>query len=670
MLLASVFTAALACCATSRADENVWTCGSSYGNAIFVPSAPPDMSATQNCPAFPQSGGGLVLQNGLGNVSQGQSARWQATAPNGLLIVGAAVPSLSVIGVNDNAQYGGGFYWQGGGAAVSQYELNALVGDFSSPYFGVQLICGDNTCTNQAHPEIQVGDIELVVRESVAPSLNSPSGLWQSSGWVRGGWPVVVTGDSPSGLCSLAVSLNSAQVASTTSPQDVSTWHQCAAPQIDQAVDTSRYGQGAVPLTLSAGDAAGMPASITRTVYIDNQQPSVALSGPADAPSTAGTQYVTAMASAGPSGVAGISCAVDGAPAQWYPETVAQVPVDGIGQHLVQCFSESNAVDGNGTHGTSTPQSFAIMIGAPTVTAIAFSRIVDQLRCHRVSARVRTAGRSVTVRRLDRRVKAHRGGRTKSIKVVKCHARTVRRLRTVWTTVRRRGKRVRIRRRELVPVVVLPRVVQAAQRRVGHGRATTVNGWLGTSSGEALPGQAIQVLAAADDGRGLFRSVAVATTAADGSWTAKLPAGPSRLVEATYAGGVDVEPSLSGVVHEVVPADVRLQSVRPHQVPWGGTIRLVGRLRGGYLPSGGALVRMRIGLGSTFTTYGVHEHVGGDGRFSTSYTFGVGDPSVRRAFWFQIASLPMGNYPYAPASSRRISVIVGGHPAQTPGQSR
>jgi hypothetical protein len=73
-------------------------------------------------------------------------------------------------------------------------------------------------------------------------------------------------------------------------------------------------------------------------------------------------------------------------------------------------------------------------------------------------------------------------------------------------------------------------------------------------------------------------------------------------------------------------------------------------------------VRLRIGLGSSFTTYGVHEHVERKGRFSTTYTFGVGDPSVHRSYWFQIASLPMGDYPYAPASSRRVAVLVGGHP--------
>jgi hypothetical protein len=116
-------------------------------------------------------------------------------------------------------------------------------------------------------------------------------------------------------------------------------------------------------------------------------------------------------------------------------------------------------------------------------------------------------------------------------------------------------------------------------------------------------------------------------------------------------------------VHLIVPASIRLIRLTPHRVAWGGTVRIVGQLEGGYLPSGGALVRLRIGSGSSYSTYGVQEHVAGNGRFSTTYTFGAGQASFYQSFWFQLASLPMSSYPYAPAGSRRRSVLVGGHPA-------
>jgi hypothetical protein len=138
--------------------------------------------------------------------------------------------------------------------------------------------------------------------------------------------------------------------------------------------------------------------------------------------------------------------------------------------------------------------------------------------------------------------------------------------------------------------------------------------------------------------------------------------GPSRLVEAYYAGAPTFEPSVSAQVRVIVPAKVKLISVRPRRVAWNGTVRITGQLLGGYLPPGRALVRLRIGRASNFQTYGVQEHVTGNGRFTTAYTFGAGYAGIYRSYWFQIATLPMGNYPYAPASIGRQSVLVGGPP--------
>jgi hypothetical protein len=190
----------------------------------------------------------------------------------------------------------------------------------------------------------------------------------------------------------------------------------------------------------------------------------------------------------------------------------------------------------------------------------------------------------------------------------------------------------------------------------------TVSGWLGTSTGAALAGQPIQLLSAPDNGLDRFRIAARTVSARDGSWRARLPGGPSRLIVARFGGGPTTEHATSGQAHLIVPASVRLLRIFPRRVPWGGTIHIIGRLAGGYLPPGGALLRLRIGVGNSYTTYGIEEHVTGRGRFATTYTFGAGEPAVHRSFWFQVASLPMGDYPYAPAASRRVSVEVGGHP--------
>jgi hypothetical protein len=214
----------------------------------------------------------------------------------------------------------------------------------------------------------------------------------------------------------------------------------------------------------------------------------------------------------------------------------------------------------------------------------------------------------------------------------------------------------------VIKILEFPHMIYRSSKWVGHGKRTTVSGWLGMPDGTALAGQPVHVLTAPDNGLGLFSQAAVAITGSSGTWTATLPAGPSRLVEAYYAGGPILEPSTSSEVRVRVPARIRLVRIWPRRVAWGGTIRITGQLLGGYLPPGGALVRLRIGYGSAYTTYGVQEHVLGNGRFSTTYTFGVGDPSIYRVYWFQIATLPMGNYPYEPAASRRLTVVVGGQP--------
>jgi hypothetical protein len=589
-------------------DESVESCGA-YPNEIFHGYSS-GMTLKAGCPS-----GAFSINSAGGSYPRGSGAVWQANAPTGLVIVGARVPSggLSAFGVNAGSagQYGGDFYWRGGSSNITPNKTGASFGPFSSGEFGVLMVCGKPTCTpNGPAGVIQVAPIVLSVHETSGPVLSSPRGLWLAKGWVRGTWNLEFWGDSPSGLCGLVANFGDLPLPGTTSTRDPSTWQQCAAGPVVDSVVTEGYAQGPNQLRIGAWDAAGEQVNYTRTVDVDNQQPSVALAGPTDAASTAGTQYVTATASAGPSGVAGISCSVDGGPWRWHGGQSDRVGVSGVGEHQVRCVSENDAVDGAGVHGRSAVQTFEMKIGVPTVSAIAFSKIVNQLRCH-------------PTRRPSR---AKRGTGTKCSSGAALHKHQL-------------------------------------SIRARHGRAITVHGWLGTYTGAALGGQSVNVLAAPNDGRRLFTSIATVTTAANGSWTARVPAGPSRLIEAAYAGGPNSESSVSGLAREIVPAKIQLLRVTPRRVAWGQTLRIIGRLDGGHLPPGGALIRLRIGLGSAFTTYGVHEHVGGNGRFTTSYTFGLGSPAIHRAYWFQVASLPMGNYPYAPASSRRVSVLVGGHPS-------
>lgn len=642
------------------------------GKGVFVRHVVTGIRTFFFCPPGTNEPPGMTVTTGPKAISRGDRGSFQADAPAGLAITGASIGSkqLYSLYLNNGGPWGGGFYWAGGGAETYDTTSQYFVSGLNTPYFGFQLVCGASTCDGSTHTaQITVESIHLYATETQGPSLSAPDGLWQATGWVRGVWTLHFWGDSPSGICSLSASLNGQAIPGTTSSVDPSVWHQCAAPPVSQSIQTGAFGEGAAPLTIRGVDAAGVSTpdgTYTKIIYIDNSHPVVSFAGsPSDAATTAGTQYVMVSAGGSPSGIAGLSCSVDGGPTQWTPGSSASVPVSGIGQHSVKCSAADNAVDGAGNAGWSDPATWLLSIRQPTVQAVGFMKVLHPLRCRAIRELVTLPPRWVTVHRHHKLVRLRRR-RTKLVRVTKCRPQIVQRRITVWHTIVRKGKKVRIKRKQTVRVAVPPRTVLKSTRRVGHGKHARIEGWLGMPDGTALAGQPVRILTAPDNNVGKFKRVGTATTARDGTWKATLPAGPSRLVEATFPGTGTLEPSSSDQVREVVPAKVRLLRVWPRSVPWStpghpSTVHIRGQLKGGYLPPGGALVRLRIGEGKSYTTYGVQEHVTGRGRFSTTYTFGDGLPSIRRTLWFQIASLPMGNYPWAPGASNRRTVVVGGH---------
>jgi hypothetical protein len=298
----------------------------------------------------------------------------------------------------------------------------------------------------------------------------------------------------------------------------------------------------------------------------------------------------------------------------------------------------------------STTEQMTLPVRVASDQEVSLTKIVDPVRRRVVIKRIRVGWHWVTLRQGSRLVRVKRGGHFKTVKITEYVQRcTTRRIRTgphTW----------RLKRNCAPPHVRLTSTLQ-----VPYGRSVTIHGLYTTGQGAPLSGQTVHIFAAPDNGFGAFSQIGTATTSGDGSWTTTLPAGSSRIIRAATDGTATILPS-SGQATVIVPAKIRLLKVWPQHVAWGGTVHLVGQLFGGFLPAGGALVRLRIGYKSTYSTYGVEEHVTGDGRFSTVASFGPGDPSVSRTYWFQIASLPMGNYPYAPAASQKVSVIVGGRP--------
>jgi hypothetical protein len=587
-------------------------------------------------------------------VPQGTSVHWTVQAPAGMTIDQVYIPHMYSSGIDDGQGWGGGLFWSGGSSNVNTFggetgwsSLSTSGPQFTwpsggTPYFGWQVVCGASPCSNGGDQWLSMELIELSVQETSGPYLVAPDGLWQATGWIRGQWPLHFYGDSASGLCHLSASLNAQGLPGSDGSRNVAVWHQCSAPPVNETVDTTQYGNGALPLVIGAVDAANEPVFRTETVDVDNVAPTISLSGPTDVPSTAGTQYINATASAGPSGVAGISCSLDGAPSQWYAASSAQIPVGGVGVHSLSCFSESNARDQSGNPATSTPATWTLAIRTPSVSTVSFARVADALRCKSTRERVRIPARWVTAYHGGRPLKVKVPAQVRTVKAVHCHPRVVRR-------------RVRIHGHwRAVRAVVLPHAVLRRTERVRAGSAAMVSGWLGTTEGNALGGQPVRVLTAPDNGTKAFSQVAVATTSANGVWTARIPAGPSRLVVAAYGGAQTVEPDLSSAARVVVPATVSLR-IRPRSTHWGGRIAIAGHLRGGYIPSGGELVVLWIGWPGGSTEIG-HLYTRPDGTFASRYTFLRGNGTETYRLW--AATAREGDYPFAPGRSRRQPVTV------------
>lgn len=626
---------------------------------VWEAQAPGTFSLSNRCPM-----GGSFQIDLSSQMPYGTNARWHTVTPPSIGITGASTPLNQVL-IIPNPSFAGfaaSYFWSGGSQPIADrgnccggmdYGLGINRNDLSnSRYFGFQVTCiNHNGCSLYGKQQLlALKGIELTGQDNTPPSMQAlgSGNLWyESSRWVRGQWPISFQAADDSGVCGMRAIVDGQSIQGPTAAANQSSWTQCPTPQtMNQSIDTASYPNGAMSLLLSAADAAS-PANVSspsETLQVDNSPVSVALSGPTDALSTAGTQYVTASATAGLSGVSDIECSVDGSPYTAYPGASAQIPVSAIGPHTVNCLAQNNAYDSTLTRASSALASWHLSIRQPTISAITFgARLLDALRCHRDTIRVHLPPRWVTVRRHGQRVRVHRRAGTRLKRVSRCHPRVV------ILKVKVRG---RVRRRR---VVLLPHTVQITVKHVRFHRTATIGGWAGLANGTALSNAPVQVITATDNGRRHWRVATVTNTNANGLWHAKLRAGPSRLIAAVYPGSSTTEPSTSGQLRLIAHTKLSLR-IRPRIAQWGHTIQITGRVLGGNIPAG-KLLRLRIGAAGLSSTAGI-PNLNHHGHYHATWTFGAGRGTVR--YWFSVSTLPEADYPYAQTSSPRVYITVHG----------
>jgi hypothetical protein len=520
--------------------------------------------------------------------------------------------------------------------------------------FAIEVRCLHKRCPALTTQALAVKGIELTAVDTTPPTVSpdeTTRNLAKEAGsWIRGSWDVGFSADSDAGVCRTELLVNRVVVARgpTYTPQTGS-WTQCGQgagtlggsgiDAVSHTLNTASYANGPLTAEYYASDAA-QPANVRATSYgvkVDNSPVS-----PSQALTSDGPQTIRAAATAGPSGLSGIWCSVNAGPWVAHPAASANVEVAAPGLNTVVCFARNNAVDATGATARSPLQTWTLDIRKPSVSLISVQHVADALRCVHRTVKIHFPGHWATAWYHGHRVRVRVPGQTRRARVERCHPR----MRTV--TVDRDGQLVRER------VVQLPHRVSATHERLRFGARATVTGWLGETSGTGLGGQTVGIQIAPADGSGRFRLFRTLRTSANGTWKVRLPSGPSRFVEATYAGNGQLAPSTSSPVSITVRGSLRLR-IKPTSTHWGRTIRISGRLRGGYIPPSGELVVLRVGWRGGSAEIG-HVYTNSSGRFVAEYTFLRGTGSETYMIWAQ--TVRESDYPYAPAGSRRVRVRV------------
>jgi hypothetical protein len=469
-----------------------------------------------------------------------------------------------------------------------------------------------------------------------------------------GGWSVnhavdleVTPAAGPSGVSSVDCTDT---LGSATTPLTLT-----ADPSASGSYDATVDGNGAHSVTCSVANGAVDPqgahniGTTTEQVDIDEQSPTLSFE-PTD-PSN--PSQVVLQTGDDESQVSGGSIQIAAQGSASYtalPTTltsngqlIATIP-DGTlraGSYTLQATATSQV--GNG--GT-TSESVTLPLRSRSSQAVSFAKITDPLIAKRVKERIRVDYRVVRERKHGRTIKVKKGGHYKTITVIKrvehCKTKRVRVAKHTW---------------RLKTTCVKPRVHFQRTLRIGFGKRTAVYGELTTSQDVPITNQAVTIMTIPDNGRGRKTVVGTAVTDAEGGWSAKLPAGPSRLIEARYGGDDTLLPATArGTLS--VPARIRI-GTNVTKLPWSHVVVIHGKLMGGYVPKDGVAMRLLIKLPGRRRPYSpVPFRTTPQGTFSVSWSWGTG--SGVAAYPFSVATTGTeSDYPYAAARSKAVSVEFG-----------
>jgi hypothetical protein len=556
----------------------------------------------------------------------------------------------------------------------------------------------------------------MLLFDPARPASIQPSA---PSGWISGDTPVIVRIGHPpaplpiSGIHGYAVSVDSG-----TEQPPCAGLDRCAEGEIDLpggvgddilSLRPLREGTYAISAVAVSGSGMRSAQAGSAIVRVDATKPEVALRGvpqdwargPVRVTATA-TDALSGMAPNGPNGPFTALAVDGGVPSIEAGDSVSAL-VSGSGAHRIAFYARDaagNIADGSGSE--QPPTAMVRIDEAPP--AVAFVRSEDPADPERIEANVtdRLSGAdpgrgSIAVRpagsrqrfepipttaaggRLtarwdsdsfpagdyefkatgydaagnsgdgDRRSNGARMVLANPLKTVTTLEAGFGGRRMVWQHCSRAGGARRCRRQVTTSFGARP-----GTRSIPYGHRVQFGGRLTAIAGTPLGGLPVQVVERFDGGVPAPRTTAV-ETAADGSFSLRLAPGPSRHVEAQFAGNRVLTRAGAGAVQLGVLAGVWLHASKTTARIGGAPVAFSGRVAGVGDLSGSRLVELQFHLpGAPWSEFRTVQ-TGAYGHFHYAYTFSDDDSRGVR-FQFRARIPEQGSWPYEPGISRPVAI--------------
>jgi len=224
--------------------------------------------------------------------------------------------------------------------------------------------------------------------------------------------------------------------------------------------------------------------------------------------------------------------------------------------------------------------------------------------------------------------------------------------RLIWHRCSRDKGQRRCRREEIEAFERRPKT-----RATPYGHSLAYAGGLSSVSGSPLGGQPVQIVEIFSAGADPGQRTTTVETAPDGTFLTRLEPGPSRRVEAVFAGNRTLTRGSGGKVRLQVLGDVRMHASSSTARIGGAPIVFSGGVGdlGASIPTGGRPVELQFRFPgsdwSEFRTVQSDAH----GHFRYRYAF-TDDDSRGIRFQFRAFAPAQDDWPYEPAFSRPVLV--------------